>query len=415
MSAPTDRSGIELSAARKALRDTAALIHGLNWDAIRKSEYANPTVNYFLQTLVQPTLEDFFKYVSTESLTSARSPEGVFVDRRVGRAVKALLNDLQRYAAGNWPLDNGDTAETHRDKQLSAFVDRVAEIRAALEPLGSIWRAEIADGLVQLAQVRERVSADAQALSNLRATVSGAKEALEATARETEEAREKAARAQLEALTSKLTETEKVLRDRTESVMRLEVQLSELVKETTELAKVAKMKKQARHYGNTARWYGWQSLAWIGASLAVAVTMIVLVHWSITEGKGPPAPYEAITVAANLAHFTARALGVTVLSFALATCVRNFRAAKHNQATNQHRAEALETFEELNNIADEKMKEILFTQATLAIFTAQPTGYTDPSAGATHLHELASMVGLGKPSKSGDETSPAGRGSSARG
>ncbi|MBT1695916.1 hypothetical protein KK083_03445 [Fulvivirgaceae bacterium PWU4] len=71
-----------------------------------------------------------------------------------------------------------------------------------------------------------------------------------------------------------------------------------------------------------------------------------------------------------------RLLTITILFYAIAICMKNYRAQKHNQVINRHRHNALITFETFNaGATDEGTKNAVLLEATRAIFGNQPTGF----------------------------------------
>jgi hypothetical protein len=151
--------------------------------------------------------------------------------------------------------------------------------------------------------------------------------------------------------------------------------------------------RKAIHFGSVARSHAIHSYAWIVVTAALAYGLLTLIHDTIENPKhAPPFASQDWWVAGNLSYFGARVLGVSVLSFLLVVSVRSFRASRHNQITNAHRASALGTFQELRDAASGPVADAVLLQATDAIFRPQPTGFGDESVGApNHVAEMMKM------------------------
>ena len=99
-----------------------------------------------------------------------------------------------------------------------------------------------------------------------------------------------------------------------------------------------------------------------------AITAIV--GW-ITAGGVPDA---GIGPAINLV--AARLIVFGVLSYLLVWAGRTYRAEAHNQVVNEHRRDALRTFETFAKAAtDDGTKNAVLTQATQCIFSHRPSGF----------------------------------------
>lgn len=160
------------------------------------------------------------------------------------------------------------------------------------------------------------------------------------------------------------------------------VKANEALVAGTVVAERRAFKKAATDAGNEAR-------AWGGAALACAIAIGALVIAAITSEGSPPFETQSWVVAGNLAFFAERALLVSLFSFLLVVCVRNFRSAKHNQVLNKHREHALATFPELRKALSGTVADAVVLHAAEAIFSVQATGYAsgEPLA-ATHVTEI---------------------------
>jgi hypothetical protein len=144
--------------------------------------------------------------------------------------------------------------------------------------------------------------------------------------------------------------------------------------------------KTSRHHAVSARW-------WLCASIGLALVVVGSGIWMMNNGAGPPDPRLSWTLAANLAHFAVRALCISILSFGLVASLRNYRAEKHNQVTNEHRSSALATYRQFKAGAEGRVADAVTLQAMEAVFAPQATGYAaNDVTGGTHLTELLDAI-----------------------
>jgi len=139
---------------------------------------------------------------------------------------------------------------------------------------------------------------------------------------------------------------------------------------------------------SSRRW----SYAWATLAAVVACGLLGKVAYDIHNGSGPPNPQGSWYVAGNLSHYLARALLVSLVSYVLVFCTKNFRAAKHNETVNGHRASALATFDTLRSAGTSSVDDAITLHVAEAVFVAQPSGYDESGTPETHLAELLSML-----------------------
>lgn len=151
--------------------------------------------------------------------------------------------------------------------------------------------------------------------------------------------------------------------------------------------------RQAVNFEAAADAHRQSSTYWLGISLLLSSMIIVSAVLAMVYGQGPPLPQSGWMMAANLSHFAARFLAISVVSFLLVAAIRNYRAAKHNQVTNDHRAKALKTFHELRDAASGQVADAVLLHAAQAMFSTQSSGYIEGGSSiGTHITELARTV-----------------------
>jgi hypothetical protein len=131
---------------------------------------------------------------------------------------------------------------------------------------------------------------------------------------------------------------------------------------------------------------------WEKRTAAVAVLLLGAAVVEIFFGSGPPDGKGSWYVAGNLSHYLARALAVSLISYLLVLCTKNFRAAKHNEIVNGHRAWALATFDTLRTPSNKTLDDAIMLQVAGAVFTPQPSGYDGSETSGTHITELLGPI-----------------------
>jgi hypothetical protein len=168
-------------------------------------------------------------------------------------------------------------------------------------------------------------------------------------------------------------------------------------REALEAAKAAALQAgiaaQGEEFRVAMRSYGREAKLWAWGALACAALILVGGFALLILKNEPPLAGESWTVAANLGYFGVRILIVSVVSFVMVVCVRNYRGAKHNEVMNAHRARALATFRQFTTGADAKVAQTVTLQAAEAVFAVQPSGFGEQgSVGSTHVAELVAAT-----------------------
>jgi hypothetical protein len=83
---------------------------------------------------------------------------------------------------------------------------------------------------------------------------------------------------------------------------------------------------------------------------------------------------------------------ISLVSYAIVLCVKNFFAEKHNQNVNQHRANCLGTYNTFIDSADEERKAAVLLQATNTIFSHQKSGYLTKDTETNNPNPIVEIV-----------------------
>ncbi|MCY3931355.1 MAG: hypothetical protein OXH70_06540 [Acidobacteria bacterium] len=143
------------------------------------------------------------------------------------------------------------------------------------------------------------------------------------------------------------------------------------------------------HRSTSKRWF--YGVAAVGALTAVLAALnIWWLYEAATEGSLDLGQAVQISVA--------KLLLFSVLYFGLVWLVRMYRSACHNHVVNQHRANALQTFETFVNAAtSHQTKEAVLMRATDSIFGHQASGFDEArrESGSANLLEITRDLGRG--------------------
>ena len=133
----------------------------------------------------------------------------------------------------------------------------------------------------------------------------------------------------------------------------------------------------ARHFKNEAEQHAKIAKTWLGVVIGLAIATVVLavgnVYFALkTTDLGTPQTIQ-LTVA--------KVLLFSLLFGALVWAGRVYRSHRHNFVVNQHRQNALTSFETFATAAsDDQTKGAVLIEATRCIFSPQTSGYADSSA-----------------------------------
>ena len=89
---------------------------------------------------------------------------------------------------------------------------------------------------------------------------------------------------------------------------------------------------------------------------------------------------------------------ISTLSFGVLWRARNYRAERHNETLNKHRANALMTFRAfVEGTADDRVKDAILLQAAQAAFAGRPTGFDSPEKDSPTINPVVEILGKSLP------------------
>ncbi|MFO0905849.1 MAG: hypothetical protein U0939_22770 [Pirellulales bacterium] len=129
---------------------------------------------------------------------------------------------------------------------------------------------------------------------------------------------------------------------------------------------------------------------WLKATLAAGCVTLA----AATAGVIIAITYTPSTTQAAIQYVVAKVILLSMLSFVLVWCSRNYRAHKHNETLNQHRANALMTFRAfVEGTSDEAVKDALLLHAAQAAFAPRPTAFDTNEADHPPINPVVEVLG----------------------
>jgi len=104
--------------------------------------------------------------------------------------------------------------------------------------------------------------------------------------------------------------------------------------------------------------------------------------------------YQPPNTASAIQYIVAKLLVLSTLSFGVFWCARNYKAHKHNQTLNKHRANALATFSAfVEGTSEMRVKDAILLQAAQAAFSGRPTGFDGPDKESQTINPVVEILG----------------------
>ncbi len=139
------------------------------------------------------------------------------------------------------------------------------------------------------------------------------------------------------------------------------------------------MTQQANVFNQQAVRHDKAATSWLRATIAFSVIATVAVFVLFFVVDHPSASASNGEIATNI---SGRVVGSTLALFAVAFAARNYVTHRHNQVINEHRRNALQTFQVFaESSRDDATRDAVLLEATRSIFTPQDSGYIRHGAG----------------------------------
>ncbi len=129
---------------------------------------------------------------------------------------------------------------------------------------------------------------------------------------------------------------------------------------------------------------------WLKTTISVtAITFIAAVGFLIISFYHKPTGLPE-----SIQYVVSKIIVLSTLSFGIFWSAKNYRAHKHNETLNKHRANALMTFRAfVEGSSDEKIKDIILLQASQAAFSSRPTGYDAGEKEGQSVNPIFEIIG----------------------
>ena len=127
------------------------------------------------------------------------------------------------------------------------------------------------------------------------------------------------------------------------------------------------------HFKAAQRWF------WVTGGIVI---LSLIAIWLFFIGPLKP-PIKDMTLGEIIYSVTSRLILFSISSFAIYWAAKNHSSHRHNYIVNKHRQNALVTFQTFIEAAgsDQCVKNAVLLQAGQAIYTSQPTGYSESVSG----------------------------------
>ncbi len=132
------------------------------------------------------------------------------------------------------------------------------------------------------------------------------------------------------------------------------------------------------------------SQKWLKGTIVVsAVTLLAAIVFLYISFN-----YKPETTASAIQYVVSKIILLSIMSFAIFWCSRNYKAQKHNETLNKHRANALMTFRAfVEGAEDDRVKDAVLLQAAQAAFSHRQTGYDSAEKDPQSLNPIVEILG----------------------
>jgi hypothetical protein len=142
-------------------------------------------------------------------------------------------------------------------------------------------------------------------------------------------------------------------------------------------AEIGALSSYATYFDGEARSHKHAAWGWLSATSALFAATVGLAYWFWSQFEHTLGQIPPLSTAQSVQLTIAKvAILSTIFTVAVASG-RVYRSHRHNYVINQHRRNALRTFQAFVNApeADAQTKNAVLLEATRCIFSQQPTGY----------------------------------------
>ena len=132
--------------------------------------------------------------------------------------------------------------------------------------------------------------------------------------------------------------------------------------------------RESKHFSDLSEEYNRESEKWFSRSIKLGIFAIFLATVSLFSHRIPW--FAANNVSEAIQIISGKVIMISIIGYALITCVRNFIANRHNAVVNRHKQNALMTYRSfLDASPSPEMVSIVLNHASSSIFSPQDTGF----------------------------------------
>lgn len=181
----------------------------------------------------------------------------------------------------------------------------------------------------------------------------------------------------IESLSGAVTAAKRLLDDAQGAVTSKKDEIDDIVRAAREASASAGVAHFAADFSDEATVLEGQATTWLWWTAGLAVfTVIVSVAMAFVDLPDPVANGKL------LQYFSSKFVTLAIFITATVWCGRLYKAAKHQAATNKHRANALKTFQAFIKAgSDDQTRDAVLLETTKSIFAPGITGYLDGKDG----------------------------------
>lgn len=157
-----------------------------------------------------------------------------------------------------------------------------------------------------------------------------------------------------------------------------------------EQAAEAGVSTNAQIFLENAKTHSTQSKTWLKATITISsITLLVAIGFLINSFI-----YKPLNVSQVVQYVVSKIIVLSTFSFGIFWCAKNFKAQKHNETLNQHRANALMTFRAFVEGTDDlRIKDAILLQAAQAAFSSRATGFDTPEKDIQSVNPIVEVLG----------------------
>jgi hypothetical protein len=150
-------------------------------------------------------------------------------------------------------------------------------------------------------------------------------------------------------------------------------------------------------FADNANVHNNQAYKWMAATVIVtSVTLLVAIG-----GVYFALVIKTSNIQESIQFLVSKIILLSTLSFMIFWCSKNYRAQKHNETLNQHRANALRTFRAfVEGTSDPAVKDAILLHAAQAAFAPRHTGYDSQDSDQQPINPVVEVFGKSLPKSS---------------